>query len=767
MNEVLTDARLGVAFAKNKNKKVVATPSTVNTTVHSLQSPRIQSNHTSNSKTKNGTVRQGAPPRPPRIHPISNAHQHSPIPQLSKDWEAIPLQYTTRPPQGSPIGIRRETGRGRVFVTRHIKTNTVLEMKVVNLRHAAAFEVENIMAEVAALQRIQARPHRFLIKLPNPKMFDPSIWWSDYGYLYIISQYHPSTLRAYIKNSYVIESCLGFIIGELLLGIDHLHRLGIIHKNISPDNIFIDKEGHCVIGDFDRSVVLPGPANHVILKANRIYNSSSTFVAPELVRYTKDSEKEYIIFDYTVDFFSLGASIYYLVTGELLIERIYAQEPLDSEAVEKKILNMRATGRCPCAVISFVMCLCHINREKRIRMEDALDLAAKTEWMNNIALGTSPLLPLLATPTPEQFPTLSFLSDVSSPNSIDPEKETRCFLDGFHKELYPSRGPLIPHVDISKSPRSGLDFNIPILDGLNLETPVALTSRKKIQRPVAYEKGAVNWHVDDRPMVVPDAGAKGCDTNATESIRSIQYNQAVAHARQPLQLECPNAHTHKQLAGDPNHWQPVSVEVVGITQRSKAKRPEGLLAVGGFGRVFVVQNSKTNRVLVMKIADLIEAHVDEDGSMMDTATNEVVALKRIAKHPNRFTLGLWPESSQDPSIWISETGYLHIVTDYYPNDLADYRHSILPDRTDCIGLIITEVLLGLSHLHNIGIIHGDIKPENIFVDMMGHCVIGDYGGAIVNESAERWEVVPHCRDNYFHTPEYCAPEPRTFGHWEY
>lgn len=39
-------------------------------------------------------------------------------------------------------------------------------------------------------------------------------------------------------------------------GIASLHKLGIVHRSLRPSHIFINSEGHAVIGGFERSVIL-------------------------------------------------------------------------------------------------------------------------------------------------------------------------------------------------------------------------------------------------------------------------------------------------------------------------------------------------------------------------------------------------------------------------------------------------------------------------------------------------------------------------------
>merc|ERR1719188_2707136 len=46
---------------------------------------------------------------------------------------------------------------------------------------------------------------------------------------------------------------------QLLVGLAYVHHHGVIHRNLKPDNIFIDQQGIVKIGDFATSRMLDLP----------------------------------------------------------------------------------------------------------------------------------------------------------------------------------------------------------------------------------------------------------------------------------------------------------------------------------------------------------------------------------------------------------------------------------------------------------------------------------------------------------------------------
>lgn len=100
-------------------------------------------------------------------------------------------------------------------------------------------------------------------------------------------------------------------------GIEHMHKVGFLHRDICPRNVMVNNEG--VVKIIDLGLAIPYKPDFC-KPGNR--TGTTTYLAPELIRRTPT--------DHRVDCFALGVTAYEVFTGDLPWERGTSQEILRS-----------------------------------------------------------------------------------------------------------------------------------------------------------------------------------------------------------------------------------------------------------------------------------------------------------------------------------------------------------------------------------------------------------------------------------------------------
>lgn len=155
--------------------------------------------------------------------------------------------------------------------------------------------VEQTKTERKILEDINRHP--FVVKLFYA--------FQDHEKLYLILEYaQGGELFTYLKQDRMFpETTACFYMAEMVLALEHLHRnLGVIYRDLKPENCLLDSEGHLLLTDFGLSKVAVDGND----KCNSILGTLE-YMAPEVIQAQK--------YGMAVDWWSFGALGYDLMTG--------------------------------------------------------------------------------------------------------------------------------------------------------------------------------------------------------------------------------------------------------------------------------------------------------------------------------------------------------------------------------------------------------------------------------------------------------------------
>jgi len=129
-----------------------------------------------------------------------------------------------------------------------------------------------------------------------------------------------------------------------------------------------------------------------------------------------------------------------------------------------------------------------------------------------------------------------------------------------------------------------------------------------------------------------------------------------------------------------------------------------------------------------------------------TWEREICALKSL-KHPNIVTL------LEDPFILDDK---IHLICECMDADLRTYIRRIMPDSMSS-GFLkggLLDLLHAVSHLHHLGWIHRDLKPQNILVDLQNRCLkVADFGLSRMHHQFRRQPLTQEVVTLWYRAPE--------------
>ncbi|KAF2444901.1 kinase-like protein [Karstenula rhodostoma CBS 690.94] len=152
----------------------------------------------------------------------------------------------------------------------------------------------------------QTKTERSILESVNRHPFIVNLYYAfqDHEKLYLILEYaQGGELFHHLAQERMFnEDTAAFYMGEMVLALDYLHRtVGIVYRDLKPENCLLDAEGHLLLTDFGLSKVAVDDQT-----CNSIAGTID-FMAPEVIQG--------LDYGMAVDWWSLGALGYDLLTG--------------------------------------------------------------------------------------------------------------------------------------------------------------------------------------------------------------------------------------------------------------------------------------------------------------------------------------------------------------------------------------------------------------------------------------------------------------------
>ncbi|OWK45328.1 serine/threonine-protein kinase [Fimbriiglobus ruber] len=215
-----------------------------------------------------------------------------------------------------------EGGAGVVYKARHRETEEVVAIKVLLPQQAA---------DAVVLKRFE-QEFRATSPLNHPNLIRGLDYIEADGTAFLIMEYVEGRSmgeRLEFLGQYTAAEAVD-LIAQIGSALDWLHDQGILHRDVKPDNIIVTADGVAKLTDlglakellYDQSLTRTGSAL-----------GTPNFMAPEQFRDAKRVDR-------TSDIYSLAATFYQMVTGEIPFQ---SSSPFD--AWQKKTKNDLAPAR--------------------------------------------------------------------------------------------------------------------------------------------------------------------------------------------------------------------------------------------------------------------------------------------------------------------------------------------------------------------------------------------------------------------------------------
>uniref|UniRef100_U3IBC9 non-specific serine/threonine protein kinase n=1 Tax=Anas platyrhynchos platyrhynchos TaxID=8840 RepID=U3IBC9_ANAPP len=239
------------------------------------------------------------------------------------------------------------TSRKKVCIVQKRDTEKMYAMKYMNKQQCIERdEVRNVFRELEILQEIE---HVFLVNL----------WYSfqdEEDMFMVVDLLLGGDLRYHLQqNVQFTEETVRLYICEMALALDYLRSQHIIHRDVKPDNILLDEQGHAHLTDFNIATIIRDGERATALAGTKPY------MAPEIFHSFLNGGTGY---SFEVDWWSLGIMAYELLRGWRPYD-IHSNNPVESLVQLFSTVSVQYSSTWSKEMVALLRKLLTVNPEHR------------------------------------------------------------------------------------------------------------------------------------------------------------------------------------------------------------------------------------------------------------------------------------------------------------------------------------------------------------------------------------------------------------------
>src|SRR2546423_9603150 len=267
-------------------------------------------------------------------------------------------------------------GMGEIFKVRHIHLN---ELRVIKIMRP------NVAADDQGMQRfLQEARTSTMIKHKNLAMLYDFAQLDDGSYYMVWEFIDGTNIQKWISQNGAMPSRLTIEISiQALNGLDHLHSMGLIHRDISPENIMLSQDHHgkllCKVIDFGIAKSLAEGESGQGLTQTGMFLGKLKYASPEQAGFLKEGEH----LDPRSDLYSFGIVLYEMLAGKAPFQATNPHGYILKHVTEKPvpIKETNPNAIVPPQLESIIMRSLEKNRDTRFAT--AADFANALEAIRN------------------------------------------------------------------------------------------------------------------------------------------------------------------------------------------------------------------------------------------------------------------------------------------------------------------------------------------------------------------------------------------------